>query len=296
MSGDVLHGAAVHYFRLAAHVSLCRKPFQIRLITGFTMKSSQLVLEVKNVSKFFQKDRKQKVTVLEHINIEVTEGEIVALLGRSGSGKSTLLRMVAGLVEPDLGSIVCCDLPVNGPGKNTSMVFQSFALFPWLNVFDSVAFGLQAQGISSDEVGKRTMDMLDLIGLSGYEKAYPRELSGGMRQRVGFARALAVEPDLLLMDEPFSALDIFTGNKLRQDLIELWENRVIKTRSMLLVTHSVEEAVMLSDRVCLLGGNPSTITDIFDINIDRSQRIRENTSPVVDKISDTLNDRIASCA
>ncbi|EFR8377953.1 ATP-binding cassette domain-containing protein, partial [Salmonella enterica] len=176
------------------------------------------------------------------------------------------------------------------------MVFQSFALFPWLNVFDSVAFGLQAQGISSDEVGKRTMDMLDLIGLSGYEKAYPRELSGGMRQRVGFARALAVEPDLLLMDEPFSALDIFTGNKLRQDLIELWENRVIKTRSMLLVTHSVEEAVMLSDRVCLLGGNPSTITDIFDINIDRSQRIRENTSPVVDKISDTLNDRIASCA
>lgn len=114
------------------------------------MKNSNLVLEVKNVSKFYKKDRKQKITVLEHINLEVKENEIVALLGRSGSGKSTLLRMAAGLVEPDLGTIVCCDLPVNGPGKNTSMVFQSFALFPWLNVFDSVAFGLQAQGLSSD--------------------------------------------------------------------------------------------------------------------------------------------------
>ncbi|WP_411177278.1 ABC transporter ATP-binding protein (plasmid) [Klebsiella oxytoca] len=259
------------------------------------MKYSQLVLEVKNVSTSFQKDNKQKVTILEHINIEIQEGEIVALLGRSGSGKSTLLRMVSGLVEPDFGSIVCCDLPVNGPGKNTSMVFQSFALFPWLNVFDNVAFGLQAQGISSDEVGKRTMDMLDLIGLSGYEKAYPRELSGGMRQRVGFARALAVEPDLLLMDEPFSALDIFTGKKLRQDLIELWESRIIKTRSMLLVTHSVEEAVMLSDRVCLLSGRPGTITDIFNIDIERNKRNKDNISTIVESITETLNIRIAAC-
>ncbi|WP_254065361.1 ABC transporter ATP-binding protein [Cedecea sp. FDAARGOS_727] len=259
------------------------------------MKKSSVVLEIKNVSKSFNKGRKQKVTVLDNISLEIKENEIVALLGRSGSGKSTLLRMVAGLVEPDIGSIVCCDLPINGPGKHTSMVFQSFALFPWLNVFDSVAFGLQAQGLSSDEVGKRTMDMLDLIGLSGYEKAYPRELSGGMRQRVGFARALAVEPELLLMDEPFSALDIFTGNKLRQDLIELWENRVIKTRSMLLVTHSVEEAVMLSDRVCLLGGKASTITDTFNIDIERSLRTKECIAPMVDKISDALNDRIASC-
>ncbi|WP_395489420.1 ABC transporter ATP-binding protein [Cedecea davisae] len=259
------------------------------------MKKSSVVLEIKNVSKSFNKGRKQKVTVLDNISLEIKENEIVALLGRSGSGKSTLLRMVAGLVEPDIGSIVCCDLPINGPGKHTSMVFQSFALFPWLNVFDSVAFGLQAQGLSSDEVGKRTMDMLDLIGLSGYEKAYPRELSGGMRQRVGFARALAVEPELLLMDEPFSALDIFTGNKLRQDLIELWENRVIKTRSMLLVTHSVEEAVMLSDRVCLLGGKASTITDTFHIDIERSLRTKDSIAPMVDKISDALNDRIASC-
>lgn len=259
------------------------------------MKNSPVVLEVKNVSKSFNKGRKQKSIVLDNISLEIKENEIVALLGRSGSGKSTLLRMVAGLVEPDIGSIVCCDLPINGPCTHTSMVFQSFALFPWLNVFDSVAFGLQAQGLSSDEVGKRTMDMIDLIGLSGYEKAYPKELSGGMRQRVGFARALAVEPELLLMDEPFSALDIFTGNKLRQDLIELWENRVIKTRSMLLVTHSVEEAVMLSDRVCLLGGKASTITDTFNIDIARSLRTKEYIVPVVDKISDALNARIASC-
>lgn len=259
------------------------------------MKQSSVVLEIKNVSKSFNKGRKQKSTVLDNINLEIKENEIVALLGRSGSGKSTLLRMVAGLIEPDAGSIVCCDLPINGPGKHTSMVFQSFALFPWLNVFDSVAFGLQAQGLSTDEVGKRTMDMLDLIGLSGYEKAYPRELSGGMRQRVGFARALAVEPELLLMDEPFSALDIFTGNKLRQDLIELWENRIIRTRSMLLVTHSVEEAVLLSDRVCLLGGKASTITDTFNIDIERAMRTKDSIAPMVERISEALNDRIASC-
>ncbi|WP_063657836.1 ABC transporter ATP-binding protein [Candidatus Arsenophonus triatominarum] len=258
------------------------------------MKHSKVVLEVKNVSKSFNKNRKQKVIVLDNINLEIKENEIVALLGRSGSGKSTLLRMIAGLIEPDFGSIVCCDLPINGPCKNTSMVFQYFALFPWLNVFDNVAFGLQTQGLSMDEVGKKTMDMIDLIGLSGYEKEHPRELSGGMRQRVGFARALAVEPELLLMDEPFSALDIFTGNKLRQDLIELWENRVIKTRSMLLVTHSVEEAVMLSDRVCLLGGKISTITDIFNINIERNMRNKESIIPIVNKISDALNDRIAA--
>ncbi|ENC2565330.1 ABC transporter ATP-binding protein [Escherichia albertii] len=265
-------------------------------LSGHIMKHSQLILEVKNVTKIFEKNRKQRVTVLEHINLEIKENEIVALLGRSGSGKSTLLRMVAGLVEPDFGSIVCCDLPVNGPGKNTGMVFQSFALFPWLNVFDSVAFGLQAQGISADEVDKRTMDMLDLIGLSGYEKAYPRELSGGMRQRVGFARALAIEPELLLMDEPFSALDIFTGNRLRQDLIDLWENRIIKTRSMLLVTHDVEEAVMLSDRVCLLGGQPSTITDMFNIDIERNKRTKDSMSIIVEKITGVLNERIAVCS
>ncbi|EFO1266267.1 ABC transporter ATP-binding protein [Escherichia albertii] len=265
-------------------------------LSGHIMKHSQLILEVKNVTKIFEKNRKQRVTVLEHINLEIKENEIVALLGRSGSGKSTLLRMVAGLVEPDFGSIVCCDLPVNGPGKNTGIVFQSFALFPWLNVFDSVAFGLQAQGISADEVDKRTMDMLDLIGLSGYEKAYPRELSGGMRQRVGFARALAIEPELLLMDEPFSALDIFTGNRLRQDLIDLWENRIIKTRSMLLVTHDVEEAVMLSDRVCLLGGQPSTITDMFNIDIERNKRTKDSMSIIVEKITGVLNERIAVCS
>ncbi|MGP3590302.1 ABC transporter ATP-binding protein [Vagococcus sp. WN89Y] len=258
------------------------------------MKACKEILKIHNVEKSFNNAHKQKTTILRNINLRIEENEIVALLGKSGSGKSTLLRMISGLVEPDSGSIICCDRPVEGPGDHTSMVFQSFALFPWLNVFQSVALGLQALGLARNEVDWRTMEMLDLIGLADYAAAYPRELSGGMRQRVGFARALAVEPELLLLDEPFSALDIFTGNKLRSDLLELWENREIKTRAMLLVTHDVEEAVMLSDRVCLLSSHPGTITECFDITLDRKNRTKQTITPLVDEISEALTRLIAA--
>ena len=260
------------------------------------MKNTRTVLEIKNVSKSFQKDQKHTQCVLDNINLEVSENEIVALLGRSGSGKSTLLRMIAGLVDSSFGSIVCNDQPVTGPCPDTSMVFQTFALFPWLTVFGNVSFGLQALGLPASEVNRRTVDMIDLIGLSGYADAYPKELSGGMRQRIGFARALAVEPQLLLLDEPFSALDIYTGHKLRQDLLELWEKHYIKTKSMILVTHDIEEAVMLCDRVLLLTGSPGSITDEFSIDIPRKTRTQENTKVWVDTISDTLNHKIALTA
>lgn len=258
------------------------------------MKERKEILKVQNVEKAFTNAHKQKMPVLKNINLQIKDNEIIALLGKSGSGKSTLLRIISGLIEPDSGSITCCELPVEGPGNNTSMVFQSFALFPWLNVFQSVALGLQAQGLPRNEVDWRTMEMLDLIGLADYASVYPRELSGGMRQRVGFARALAVEPALLLLDEPFSALDIFTGNKLRNDLLALWENKEIKTRAMLLVTHDVEEAVMLCDRVCLLSSHPGTITESFDITPKRKDRTKQNITPLVEEISKALTELIAA--
>jgi len=257
------------------------------------MKISRSVLEIKNVARSFRRER-QTLQVLENINLNVHENEIVALLGKSGSGKSTLLRIIAGLEAPTSGSVVCNDLPVTGPCPDVSMVFQSFALFPWLTVAGNIAFGLQALGLPVDEVKRRTFDMIDLIGLSGYADAWPKELSGGMRQRTGFARALAVEPELLLLDEPFSALDIYTGHKLRQEFISLWEQRRIKTKAMVLVTHNVEEAVMLCDRVLLLTGTPGTITDAFGIDIPARERNAENIKPFVDVITETLNLKIAA--
>lgn len=256
------------------------------------MTNSSPVLEIKNVAKSFYKER-LTLQVLENINLDVYENEVVALLGKSGSGKSTLLRIIAGLEEPTSGSVVCNDLPVKGPCPDVSMVFQSFALFPWLTVSGNIAFGLQALGLPFDEVKRRTVDMIDLIGLSGYADAWTKELSGGMRQRIGFARALAVEPELLLLDEPFSALDIYTGHKLRHEFISLWEQREFKTKSIILVTHNVEEAVMLSDRILLVTGVPGTITDAFCIDIPYRKRNADNIKPFVKTITETLNLKIA---
>ncbi len=197
--------------------------------------------------------------VLDGVNVNIDEGEIVALLGRSGSGKSSLLRIIAGLLKPTSGRALWQGQPVNGPYPGVAMVFQSFALFPWLTVEENVELGLEAQRTAQAERERRAADAIDLIGLGGFEGAYPKELSGGMRQRVGFARALVVHPQLLLMDEPFSALDVLTAETMRTDIIDLWIEGRLPIRSVLMVTHNIEEAVLMSDRILILSSNPGRI-------------------------------------
>jgi len=197
--------------------------------------------------------------VLSDVNVSLREGEIVGLLGRSGSGKSTLLRIIAGLIQPSEGSVMYQGQPVTGPQAGVAMVFQTFALFPWLTVMENVEAGLEAQGVARAERRRRALAAIDLIGLDGFENAYPRELSGGMRQRVGFARALVVQPNLLLMDEPFSALDVLTAETLRSDLLELWCEKRLGIKTVLIVTHNIEEAVFMCDRILILSSNPGRV-------------------------------------
>jgi NitT/TauT family transport system ATP-binding protein len=207
--------------------------------------------------------------VLDGIELQLTQGQIVGLLGRTGSGKSTLLRLIAGLAQPSDGSITYLGQPVNAPAPGIAMVFQSFALFPWLTVLENVQLGLEALGLPDVEIRKRALAAIDLIGLDGYESAYPRELSGGMRQRVGFARALVVHPNILLMDEPFSALDVLTAETLRTDFLELWGEGKLPIKGVLLVTHNIEEAVLMCDRILLFSTNPGRI--IREIGVDLRQ-------------------------
>src|SRR5471030_2693836 len=243
------------------------------------------LLQCTDVRKAFPKPDGAELLVLDGMNLELREGQIVGLLGRSGSGKSTLLRLIAGLSEPSAGNLRYLGKPISGPAQGIAMVFQSFALFPWLTVFENVALGLEAQRMSRPEIRKRSLAAIDLIGLDGYESAYPRELSGGMRQRVGFARAVVVHPNILLMDEPFSALDVLTAENLRTDLVELWGNGKLPIKGIILVTHNIEEAVLMCDRVLLFSSNPGRVAS--EINIDLPQP-RDRTSPqfedYVDKI------------
>jgi len=205
--------------------------------------------------------------VLDDVNLRLEEGEIVGLLGRSGSGKSTLLRIVAGLLAPTAGRVLWRGGPVRGPTPDVAMVFQSFALFPWLTVQENVELGLEARGMPRAERASRAEAAIDLIGLGGFESAYPRELSGGMRQRVGLARALVVHPDLLLMDEPFSSLDVLTAETLRTDLIDLWMEGRLPAKSVLLVTHSIEEAVLMCDRILLFASNPGRVAQDIAVSL-----------------------------
>lgn len=225
------------------------------------------IIEIKNIKKSFKKGDRQEILVLDNLNFKLYENEIVALLGKSGSGKSTMLRIIAGLIKPTAGEVLYNNEVVHGPVQGLAMVFQSFALLPWLTVLQNVELGLEAQGVSKAERRVRALEAIDTIGLDGFESALPKELSGGMRQRVGFARALVVNPDVLLMDEPFSALDVLTADNLRSDLLDLWETKKTNTKSILLVTHSIEEAVLLANRIIVFGINPGDPPSELKINL-----------------------------
>ncbi|CAO3358731.1 ABC transporter, ATP-binding protein (cluster 10, nitrate/sulfonate/bicarbonate) / C-terminal AAA-associated domain [Azospirillum palustre] len=225
------------------------------------------IFELSGVRQAYAKPSGQDYVVLDNVDLTLRDGEIVGLLGRSGSGKSTLLRIVAGLVKPTGGSVRHHGEPVAGPTDGVAMVFQTFALFPWLTVWENVMAGLKAKGVPAREAEARTEEAIDLIGLSGFESAYPKELSGGMRQRVGFARALVVHPEILLMDEPFSALDVLTAETLRTDLLDLWMERRLPIKSILMVTHNIEEAVLMCDRILVFSSNPGRVAAEIRVDI-----------------------------
>ncbi len=228
--------------------------------------NSSSIIRIENIGKSFISAERQELLVLDKINFELREGEIVSLLGKSGSGKSTLLRLIAGLIKPSSGSIYYRDQLVTDPVQGIAMVFQSFALLPWLTVLENVELGLEAQGVERKARRTRALKAIDMIGLDGFESAYPKELSGGMRQRVGFARALVVEPDILIMDEPFSALDVLTTDNLRSDLLDLWHSKRTRLKGIICVTHDIEEAILMANRVAIFSSDPGTIQ--AEINID----------------------------
>jgi NitT/TauT family transport system ATP-binding protein len=227
------------------------------------------LLDIHALRQTFPRADGGELLVLDGIDLHLAQGQIVGLLGRTGSGKSTLLRSIAGLMAPSSGTITYLGRPVTAPPPGIAMVFQGFALFPWLTVLENVQLGLEALGLPDPEIRKRALAAIDLIGLDGYESAYPRELSGGMRQRVGFARALVVDPNILLMDEPFSALDVLTAETLRTDFLELWGDGKLPIKGVIIVTHNIEEAVLMCDRILLFSSNPGRI--IREIAVDLKQ-------------------------
>ncbi len=240
-------------------------------LTTRTAPTGEIILEAEHIKKYYGDQQKSSrngqpsgVLVLDDISLQIKDGEFVAILGPSGSGKSTLLRILSGLIRPTSGQVRYRGAPVTGPDPHLAIVFQTFALFPWLTVLQNVELGLEAQNISRTQRTKRALAAIDTIGLDGFEDAYPKELSGGMRQRVGFARALVVEPELLFMDEPFSALDVLTSENLRTELMRLWYDGRIPTRAILMVTHSIEEAAQMADKLVVMGHDPGRIRAVLD--------------------------------
>jgi len=250
-----------------------------------TTRTGVVIISAESVTKTFATPDGQALPVLDGVSFTLAEGEIVALLGKSGSGKSTLLRCVAGLIAPTAGMVAYRGVPLTGANPGVSMVFQTFALLPWLTVQQNVELGLEARGVPPAERAERALRAIDTIGLDGFESAYPKELSGGMRQRVGFARAIVTEPDALLMDEPFSALDVLTAENLRNELIKLWEGHGAPVKSILIVTHNIEEAVLLADRVLVLSSNPGRIKAELAVELPRP---RDRHAPRFEALVDTI--------
>jgi len=253
------------------------------------MEGKQKIFELADISQVYL-TRQYRFTALKHINLTVEEGDFVALLGPSGCGKSTLLRIITGLQQPTVGQVIYKDVPLKGINENATIVFQTFALFPWLSVLQNVELALEARGIPKNMRTPKALDLLDRVGLDGFESAYPRELSGGMRQKVGFARAMAVEPELLCLDEPFSALDVLSAESLRGDLLELWLEGKIPCKAILLVTHNIEEAVSLADRIVVMEKDPGRI--VKEIKIDLKHP-RDSQSPAFQRYMDEIYEALA---
>ncbi|WP_224279144.1 nitrate/sulfonate/bicarbonate ABC transporter ATP-binding protein [Streptomyces sp. LS1784] len=264
-----------------------RFPFRSRAVEPVPGpdRDDEVLLETVGLTKAYA-GAAGELPVLSGIDLTVRAGEIVALLGRSGSGKSTLLRCLAGLIPPSSGTVRYRGTPLAGANPGTALVFQTFALLPWLTVRQNVELGLEARGVPPRERARAAAQAVDLIGLAGFESAYPKELSGGMRQRVGFARALVVEPDVLMMDEPFSALDVLTAENLRGELMELWDSGQFPTRAVVLVTHNIEEAVLMADRIVVLGARPyGTIRETVEVALERP---RDRDSAPFDELVDRV--------
>jgi NitT/TauT family transport system ATP-binding protein len=246
---------------------------------------SEPIIEARKLEKFYAQPDGTRIQVISATDLAVYPGKIIALLGPSGCGKSTLLRMLTGLSPSSAGEVYWHGQPVRDESPNVSIVFQSFALFPWLTVLENVEAPLKARGMEAHERRERSLRIIDTVGLDGFEAAFPKELSGGMRQRVGFARALVVEPEVLFMDEPFSALDVLTAENLRSELLELWQKKTIPTRAIFLVTHNIEEAVLLADRIIVLGRNPGHVRVDFRVSLSQP---RERKSSLFTQLVDYI--------
>ena len=249
-----------------------------------TSTNGEVLLELRNVVKAYGTEEKQFVAVRD-VSLTLRPGEFTCLLGPSGCGKSTLLRIITGLNRATSGTVLYRGQPIKGVNPHATIVFQTFALYPWLTVKENVQIALKARGVEPVARAERALKLIDTVGLDGFESAYPRELSGGMRQKVGFARAMAVEPELLCLDEPFSALDVLSAEALRGELMELWLNKAIPTKAILMVTHNIEEAVLMADRIIVMSKDPGRIVTEFQVNL-RHPRQRKDTAfqAEVDKV------------